>query len=304
MKFRRIVVPNYVFRDELGEFTFHNVTLLVDTDSTIIPESFDQAKDDFSISSSEIEKIGREAAQRYFNDKYTKVLKGEYEVSPKEFNGIRLFLNVNGTEMAKLLNLDKSSISRIINDKQPIQRDTMLLIMEKLRNELDTPGITKLIINRLEASNDEQLEDMSFPAEKVAEWIIRKFVELEECITNLKLQKLLYYVQGIGVGRHHTKIIQEDFCAWEHGPVVEIIYHKYKRFASGALVVEPGADITKLESNKLVIDVLNETMIAYGKYSAWILRNRTHCEPPWVETQQGSKIELEKMRVFFSGIVM
>ncbi len=304
MKFRKIVVPHYVFRDELGEFTFHNVALLVEVDGPVTPESFDQKTDDYSISSSEVERLGREAAQRYFNDTYTKVLKGEYEVTPKEFNGIRLFLNVNGTELAKLLNLDKSSISRIINHKQPIQRDTMLLIMEKLGNELDTPGITKHIIERLEASNHAPLENMSFPADKVAEWIIRKFVELEECITNLKLQKLLYYAQGIGVGRYQTKVIQEDLYAWEHGPVVESIYHKYKPFGAGPLVVDPVADITDLVDNKLVIDVLNETMIAYGKYSAWVLRNKTHCEPPWVETQQGHKIELDKMRAFFNGIIM
>jgi uncharacterized phage-associated protein len=303
MKFKKIIVPNYIFRDELGEFVFHNVGILVSADSTVTPETFNQESDDFSISSTEIEKLGREAAQRYFNDKYTKVLKGEYEITPTELNGIRLFLGVNGTELAKLLNLNKSSISRIINSKNPMQRDTALLVIEKLGSELETPGITKHIVERLEADNNEPLNDLSLPAEKVAEWIIRKFVELEECVTNLKLQKLLYYVQGIGIGRYHTRVIAEDFYAWEHGPVVTHIYHKYKSSGAGALVVDSSADLTEIKNSKLATEILNETMSTYGKFSAWVLRNKTHCEPPWVETIEGHKIELDKMRSFFKEIV-
>lgn len=303
MNLKKIVVPNYVFRDELGEFVFHNVCILVSSDSNITAESFNQATDDFSISSMEIEKLGREAAQRYFNDKYTKVLKGEHEITPSEFNGIRLFLGVNGTQLAKLLNLDKSSISRIINSKSPVQRDTMLLLMEKLGNELDTPGITKHIVERFEAESDQPTNDLNLPAEKIAEWIIRRFVELEECITNLKLQKVLYYVQGIGLGRHNTKIIAEDFYAWEHGPVITHLYHKYKSSGAGALVVDPAADLTMVKNSKIATDILTETMNTYGKYSAWVLRNKTHCEPPWTETVQGQKIDLEKMRSFFREVV-
>lgn len=303
MNLKKIVVPNYVFRDELGEFVFHNVCILVSSDSNVSAESFNQDYDDFSISSKEIEKLGREAAQRYFNDKYTKVLKGEYQIKPSEFNGIRLFLGVNGSELAKLLNLNKSSISRIINNKNPVQRDTMLLVMEKLGNELETPGITKHIVERFEAENVQSLNDLSLPAEKVAEWIIRKFVELEECVTNLKLQKLLYYAQGIGIGRYNTKVIAEDFYAWEHGPVIEHLYHKYKGSGSGALVVDPAADISQIKNSQIATEILTETINIYGKYSAWVLRNKTHCEPPWTETSQGQKIDLDKMRSFFKEVV-
>ena len=304
MKFKKIIVPNYIFRDELGEFMFHNVTLLVEVNSLVKPESFNQQTNDYSISSSEVEKLEKEAAQRYFNDKYTKVLKGEHKITHKEFNGIKLFLNVNGSELAKLLNLDKSSISRIINRKQPIQTDTMLLIMEKLGNELDRPGTTKRIIEKLKGNNDEPLKDLSFPAEKVAEWIIRRFAKLEECVTNLKLQKLLYYAQGIGLGRYHTRIIKEDFYAWEHGPVVQEVYRKYKSSGSNALEIDSSVDITDLIENNLVTDVLNETMGAYGKYAAWVLRDKTHGEPPWADTQPNQKIEIDKMRDFFSNVVM
>lgn len=304
MKLKKVIIPNYVFRDELGEFLFHNVNIIVDINSDITPESFSQEKDDFSISSTEIDKMGREAAQRYFNDKYKKVIKGGYKITPNEFNGMRLFLNVNGTGLAKLLNLDKSSISRIISEKQEIQRDTMLLIMEKIGNEIETPGITKLIVEKLESDDNQPIEDMGLIPGVIAEWIIRRFVELEECITNLKLQKLLYYVQGIGVGRYHTKVISEDFYAWEHGPVIESIYHQYKEFGAGALLINPETDIKKVLENQLALRILDETINTYGKFSAWVLRDKTHCESPWLNASEGEKIEIEAMRIFFRGILI
>lgn len=91
------------------------MTILVNAESAVTPESFNQKNDDYSISSSEIERMNKEAAQRFFNDKYKKILKKEYTLSPKELNGIRLFLNLNGPELASLLNLNKGHISKLIN---------------------------------------------------------------------------------------------------------------------------------------------------------------------------------------------
>lgn len=304
MKLRKVIVPQYIFKDELGQFVFHDISILVDVRSSITRENFNQASDDFSITSSEIERMGREAAQRFFNDKYKKILKSEHALQPSEFNGIRLFLGINGTELSRLLNLDKSSISRIINEKQEIQKDTMLFIMEKMRNELETPGITKATLAELENTSSTEVNELGVPAALVAEWLIRKFVELEECITNLKLQKLLYYAQGLGVGRYSCRLINDDFYAWEHGPVVKDVYHHYKNYGSGALAVDPSVDLSVILKNEQVIQILNDTLNMYGKFSAWVLRSKTHCETPWVETDQGRVIEFEKIQSFFRSILV
>lgn len=299
MKFKKLIVPNFVFEDELGKFLFHDVTILVDADSDITTTSFNQKTDDYSISSFEIERMNRESAQRFFNDKYNQIFRGTHTLTPQEINGIRLFLNVNGTELGKLICLDKGTISKILNGKHQIQQEGMFLIMERMRSELDTPGYTTATLEKLDDSIASPLIDLNIPANLIAEWLIRKFVELEEGITNLKMQKLLYYAQGIGAGRFNCKLISENFEAWQHGPVLPSIYHNYKTSGGGALSINPGTDLTLLIKNSTALKILEATMSSYGKYTAWVLRDKTHSEPPWVETELNQIIEFEKIQSFF-----
>lgn len=61
MKFKKLIIPNFVFENELGKFQFHDVSVLVDPNSEVTPSSFNQETDDYSISSFEIERMNREA---------------------------------------------------------------------------------------------------------------------------------------------------------------------------------------------------------------------------------------------------
>lgn len=60
-------------------------------------------------------------------------------------------------------------------------------------------------------------------AHNIAHYVLHLFQASGESITNLKLQKLLYYIQGWNLGLHHKSIFKEDFEAWIHGPVI----HQY-----------------------------------------------------------------------------
>lgn len=299
MKFKKLIIPNYIYVDELGKFQFHDVTILVDADSKTTPRSFNQESDDYSISSLEIQRLNREAAQRFFNEKYNQILRGKYTLTSREINGIRLFLKVNGTELGKLICLDKGTISKILNGKHQIQKEGMLLILERMKNELDTPGHTFIFLEKLDEQTVSPILEFNIPAGLISEWFIRKFVELEEGITNLKMQKLLYYAQGIGAARFNCKLIPESFEAWEHGPVVPSVYHNYKTSGSSALSINPGADLTLLSKNITALKILEETLHSYGKYTAWVLRNKTHCESPWLETEQNQIIEFSAIQDFF-----
>ena len=57
-------------------------------------------------------------------------------------------------------------------------------------------------------------------------------------ITPLKLQKLLYYVKvwGIVAG---VELYQGEFLKWKHGPVNVDVYHHYKSFERGQIVMQP-----------------------------------------------------------------
>ena len=81
-----------------------------------------------------------------------------------------------------------------------------------------------------------------YKASEIAKWFIaRNKADYEmgytdELITNLKLQKLLYYAQGCVMALTDEPLFDEDIQAWEHGPVVPEIYHKYKSYGKSGIM--------------------------------------------------------------------
>ena len=49
-----------------------------------------------------------------------------------------------------------------------------------------------------------------------------------DLISNLKLQKLLYYAQGFHLALYDQPLFPEAIEAWTHGPVVPDLYRHYK----------------------------------------------------------------------------
>jgi uncharacterized phage-associated protein len=140
-----------------------------------------------------------------------------------------------------------------------------------------------------------------YNVEDIAEWFLNKNriqmnFEDSEYITNLKLQKLLYYAQGYYLAKKDNPLFNEDFLAWDHGPVIRKIYNKYKE--NGANGINYNKDfniIIDIETEK----ILEEVYENYGQYTAWKLRNMTHEEEPWKTTERNDIISKDKIKKFF-----
>ena len=100
-------------------------------------------------------------------------------------------------------------------------------------------------------------------------------------ITSLKLQKLLYYIQGAHIKEIGRVLFHDDIEAWEYGPVVRNVYIQYCGY--GALNLRSAPDDGKLcdgisaESKQLIERVLNEKM----HLSTRKLVRMTQLEDPW-----------------------
>ncbi|MBF0137457.1 MAG: SocA family protein [Magnetococcales bacterium] len=119
-------------------------------------------------------------------------------------------------------------------------------------------------------------------------------------ISNMKLQKLVYYAQGFHLAMFDKPLFMEPITAWTHGPVVPLLYQEFKKFGSGPIPrpEEMDFDSFQKEQRKCLDEVYN----VYGQYDAWKLRNLTHDEPPWRETydqEPGGVIPLEAMKDYF-----
>lgn len=121
--------------------------------------------------------------------------------------------------------------------------------------------------------------------------------DASDAISNMKLQKLLYYAQGFALAILGRPLFSEDFEAWEYGPVVPSVYKQYKKYGFKAI---PPVDINikkafKDEEVKLLDQVYN----VFGQYSAWALSEMSHNTAPWKETANNSIISKEVMKNYF-----
>lgn len=125
--------------------------------------------------------------------------------------------------------------------------------------------------------------------------------EAGDSISNLKVQKLLYYAQGFHLAVFGTPLFPEAIKAWAHGPVVPQVYHIYKPCGPCAIPVER-VDLT--EYSPEVRELLDEVWKVYGQFSASKLETMTHNEPPWMNTPQSEAIPHEMMAEFFTTLVV
>ena len=115
--------------------------------------------------------------------------------------------------------------------------------------------------------------------------------EVYEGITHLKLQKLLYYAQGIYLALKGEPLFKENIEAWQHGPVVKDVYGTFSMFRRENIEIEMDKEkeeiVNEIESNKEVSEVLNLTYDNFAIYTAWQLRQMTHEDnTPWDITQK------------------
>jgi uncharacterized phage-associated protein len=131
-----------------------------------------------------------------------------------------------------------------------------------------------------------------YKAETIAKWFVAWAQSEDGDLSNLKLQKLLYYAQGHHLGRTGEPLFADRIEAWSHGPVVPAVYQSFKGYGSGDLSLaddDPFSweDVSE-ETTQFLIDVWDR----YGVFGAWQLRNMTHEEAPWKEAFQPNELHI------------
>lgn len=134
--------------------------------------------------------------------------------------------------------------------------------------------------------------------------ILRTDTEKGDIISNLKLQKLLYYLQGYHLAFFNDVLFEEELEAWMYGPVVPNVYHRFKENKSFGIVLDP-SQYEEVELNPEVEDMFNQVMQEYGKFSAIKLMEMTHNEEPWKDafSRQDKKISNHELKTFFKSLV-
>ena len=104
----------------------------------------------------------------------------------------------------------------------------------------------------------------------------------EADLSNLKLQKLLYFAQGEHLARFDGRpLFRDRIDAWQHGPVVKAVYHEFKGFGTGDITPDDDDDFEWSEVDGETTQFLIQVWNTYGRFGAWQLRNMTHDQSPW-----------------------
>lgn len=121
----------------------------------------------------------------------------------------------------------------------------------------------------------------------------------ESDLSNLKLQKILWYCQGFYSALTDKALFDDDIQAWEHGPVVASVYHEFKEYGRNSIELAVDTSIEDKFSEEQ-LDIIAEVNEVFGKYSAWKLRNMTHEEKPWIDNEAKSGvIPFDEIRSYF-----
>lgn len=111
-------------------------------------------------------------------------------------------------------------------------------------------------------------------------------------ITNLKLQKLMYFVEAYYMVKNpdDDQLFSTDWSAWDYGPVCQKLYDYFKKYGSIEIIIseeetEKGNALP--EKNK---EYIKEVFDIFGDLSAFDLVTLTHMSgSPWYEIYEENK---------------
>lgn len=112
-----------------------------------------------------------------------------------------------------------------------------------------------------------------------AKYIINLCTNMGNSISDLKLQKVLYYIQLAFISQRHEDAFVDELEAWPYGPVVRSVYDAYSSYGSTKICLQyDDADVFSDEEKNIIHGVLVNCM---GK-NAWELVEMSHVAGgPW-----------------------
>lgn len=119
---------------------------------------------------------------------------------------------------------------------------------------------------------------------------------IAEYITPLKLQKLLYYIQGLSAKIYGKPAFDNYVYAWSYGPVVSDVYQVYK---GRNPIMTPTDSIKISEGLNKIIDIV---ISSYGQIEAEKLIDLTHREEPWINTPKDHIINFDLIKEYFEKV--
>jgi len=135
-------------------------------------------------------------------------------------------------------------------------------------------------------------------------------------VTNLSLQKIIFFCHAWCLGRLKRPLIRHEFEAWKYGPVLQYVYRDFSNFDSSPITsravginpVTGSKDVVTADFDEEVLQLLAEVVGFYSRRTANQLVRLSHVPGgPWstvwndgAALNPGMRIKNELIESFYS----
>jgi uncharacterized phage-associated protein len=132
----------------------------------------------------------------------------------------------------------------------------------------------------------------------VANFIIDYAKSKGELISNLQLQKIMYFTQGAFLNKYDRALLEGSFSRWQYGPVIKEVYTIFRdngsspienlavtaSFKNGTFEIgDPKITSVKSLGDPLAFNFLQEVISQLLEISPWELVELSHKQDIWYE---------------------
>ncbi len=96
-------------------------------------------------------------------------------------------------------------------------------------------------------------------------------------ITNLQLQKVMYYIQGEFMKKFNYKAFVDPIECWPYGPVIKRVWRVYNSFGRKPINTGGSSLCLDVREESCIKKIIKEKL----KMNVWDLVDQTHAELPW-----------------------
>lgn len=153
-----------------------------------------------------------------------------------------------------------------------------------------------------------------YKAMEIAKYVINRSAEVGDPISNLKLQKLLYYIQAVMLVERGEKCFEDPITAWEFGPVIIPVYQAFREYGRSNIPIQEISEEMVFDpvKMKIVFEKPKDIMIQHKKIinkvidsyiyikNPFELVKKTHREDPWKTANLNEEIDCKIIRNYYS----
>lgn len=115
--------------------------------------------------------------------------------------------------------------------------------------------------------------EIEYDAKTIAKYILGTCIEDQKPISNLQLQKILFFCQKDYMQKTGEYLFFDDFEAWQYGPVIPSVYRQYSLWGGTKITWTSETSVTLPPK---ITNILIPVIQKYRDYEPWMLVEKTH----------------------------